>query len=103
VLEPTWEVIDGRRVNVWAHFRVYRSLEESVRDLGLFLHTNPRYDLVWPRADNPRLAARALLGAGYATDPDWADKLIRLIDAYKLDALDELAPAAVLVERQRVE
>jgi flagellum-specific peptidoglycan hydrolase FlgJ len=103
VLEPTWEVVDGRRVSIWARFRVYRSLEESVRDLGQFLHTNSRYDAVWPRAANPRLAARALLGAGYATDPDWADKLIRLIDSYNLEALDDLPPTAGLPGGQGVE
>ena len=103
VLEPTWEVVDGRRVSVWARFRVYRSLEDSVRDLGQFLHTNPRYDVVWPRAANPRLTARALLGAGYATDPDWADKVIQLIDSYNLEALDNLPPTAGLAGGQGVE
>jgi lysozyme len=94
VLEPTQEVIEGRWVTVWARFRAYASLEESVRDLGQFLRANPRYDAVWPTAINPRLTARTLLAAGYATDPDWADKLIRLIDSYNLEALDGLAPPA---------
>jgi lysozyme len=94
VLEPTQEVIDGRWVTVWARFRAYPSLEESVRDLGQFLRANPRYDAVWPTAINPRLTARTLLAAGYATDPDWADKLIRLIDGYNLEALDGLAASA---------
>jgi lysozyme len=96
VLEPTQEVIDGRWITVWARFRAYPSLEDSVRDLGQFLHANPRYAPVWPLAVNPRLAARALLGSGYATDPDWADKLIRLIDSYSLEGLDESAPPPAL-------
>jgi lysozyme len=95
VLEPTQEVIEGRWVTVWARFRAYDSLEESVRDLGQFLRANPRYDAVWPTAINPRLTARTLLAAGYATDPDWADKLIRLIDGYNLEALDGLAAPVV--------
>lgn len=95
VLEPTQEVIEGRWVTVWARFRAYGSLEESVRDLGQFLRANPRYDAVWPTAINPRLTARTLLAAGYATDPDWADKLIRLIDGYNLEALDGLAAPVV--------
>jgi lysozyme len=96
VLEPTQEVVNGRWITVWARFRAYRSLDESVRDLGQFLHANPRYDAIWPLTVNPRLTARALLGAGYATDPDWADKLIRLIDAYELEALDDSAAAAAV-------
>jgi lysozyme len=96
VVEPTQEVIQGRWVTVWARFRAYGSLEESVRDLGQFLHTNPRYDAVWPTAIDPRLTARTLLAAGYATDPDWADKLIRLIDGYNLEALDGLAAPPVV-------
>ena len=95
VVEPTQEVIEGRWVTVWARFRAYPSLEESVRDLGQFLRANPRYDAVWSTAINPRLSARTLLAAGYATDPDWADKLIRLIDGYNLEALDGLAAPAV--------
>jgi flagellum-specific peptidoglycan hydrolase FlgJ len=95
VLEPTQEVLGGRTITVWSRFRAYRSLEESVRDLGQFLHTNPRYADLWPRAANPRVTARALAGAGYATDPDWPDKLIRLIDTYNLDALDGLATTAL--------
>ena len=95
VVEPTQEVIEGRWVTVWARFRAYPSLEESVRDLGHFLRANPRYDAVWPTVINPRLTARTLLAAGYATDPDWADKLIRLIDGYNLEALDGLAAPVV--------
>ena len=84
----TREVIDGRAVVVRAPFRAYRSLDESVQDLGRFLHTNSRYDDVWKRADDPRASALALARAGYATDPEWAPKLIGLIDSFGLDALD---------------
>ena len=100
VVEPTQEVVDGRWITVWARFRAYRSLEDSVRDLGQFLRDNPRYDGVWPRAASPRLAARALLGAGYATDPGWADKVIGLIDSYDLEALDALPPTAIGAQRE---
>ncbi|HEY1293131.1 MAG TPA: glucosaminidase domain-containing protein [Chloroflexota bacterium] len=88
MLYDTREVVDGRVVVVQAHFRVYRSLEESVDDLGLFLHGNPRYGSIWTRTADPRATALALSRAGYATDPEWAPKLIALIDAFGLDALD---------------
>jgi len=88
VLYDTQEVINGRVVVVRAQFRAYASLEDSVRDLGSFLHTNSRYDAIWARADDPRASAKALAQAGYATDPDWGAKLIGLMDSFGLQALD---------------
>jgi flagellar protein FlgJ len=89
VLYDTHEVVDGRVVTVRAPFRAYRSLDESVQDLGMFLHANSRYDRLWARAQDPRASALALAQAGYATDPDWGGKLIALIDSYDLEALDQ--------------
>jgi flagellum-specific peptidoglycan hydrolase FlgJ len=88
VLYDTQEVIDGRVVLVRANFRAYRSLDESVQDLGTFLHQNSRYDALWARAGDPRASAVLLARAGYATDPDWPDKLIGLIDSFGLESLD---------------
>jgi peptidoglycan hydrolase FlgJ len=88
VEEDTEEVVDGRVVRIRAPFRAYRSLDESVVDLGAFLHENDRYAPLWSTADDPRAAARVLLNAGYATDPAWADKLARLIDDLNLERLD---------------
>jgi flagellar protein FlgJ len=88
VEEETEEVVDGRVVRIRAPFRAYRSLDESVVDLGAFLHENDRYAPLWSATDDPRAAARVLLDAGYATDPAWADKLARLIDDLDLERLD---------------
>jgi flagellar protein FlgJ len=38
--------------------------------------------------DDPRLFAQLLAEAGYATDPDYAGKLIALMDRYNLYRLD---------------
>lgn len=84
----TWEVVDGERITITAAFRAYYNLEESVRDLGTFLKTNSRYEPVFRARDDGEAAARALLAAGYATDPAWADKLIRLMRVYGLARLD---------------
>jgi lysozyme len=88
IMYDTQEVIDGRVVVVRAPFRAYGSLDESIQDLGAFLHANSRYDALWSRAEDPRATARALAQAGYATDPDWASKLIALIDTFGLESLD---------------
>lgn len=91
VIEETQEHLHGRTVTVRAPFRAYASLEESARDLGQFLRSNPRYARVQERHASPREAAWALAAAGYATDPTWADKLIRLIEEYGLEELDSMA------------
>ncbi len=88
VEEDTEEVVGGRVVRIRAPFRAYRSLDESVVDLGAFLHENDRYARLWWTRNDPRAAARVLLDAGYATDPAWADKLARLIDDLDLERLD---------------
>ncbi len=88
VVYDTREVINGRVVLVRAPFRAYRSLEECMQDLAAFLHENPRYDTLWAHAAEPRASAVSLSQAGYATDPDWADKLIGLIDDFGLESLD---------------
>jgi flagellum-specific peptidoglycan hydrolase FlgJ len=91
VIEETQEHLHGRTVTVRAPFRAYTSLEDSARDLGQFLRSNPRYAGVQGRHASPGEAARALAAAGYATDPTWADKLIRLIEEYALEDLDSVS------------
>ena len=63
-----------KKVQVVDSFRKYSSLEESFLDFGRFLNQNPRYALALQEKD-PERFAKALQAAGYATDPDYADKL----------------------------
>lgn len=83
----THEYAKGKRIETKAAFRDYPSVKDSIRDHGLLL-SGKRYAGV-RAAKNYREAARALQNAGYATDPQYADKLIRIIETYGLDALDE--------------
>lgn len=73
-----------------AQFRVYESVEESIKDHGRFLMENIRYreNGVF-RAKDYKEQAEALLRAGYATSPEYAKQLIELIEIYKLDIYDE--------------
>ena len=64
IVYDTHEVIDGHVVLIRAPFRAYASLDESVQDLGAFLHANSRYDGLWAHAEDPRATARALAQAG---------------------------------------
>jgi hypothetical protein len=71
-------------------FRVYASAEESFKDHSLFLTTKSRYAALFQLPSNDYKAwARGLKDAGYATNPQYADLLINVIDELKLYELDE--------------
>lgn len=83
-------------------FRVYESAEESFRAHSDYLRERERYqDLFELDPTDYKGWARGLKKAGYATDPRYADKLIKLIEEYDLDRFDIPAkkePAAPQVE-----
>jgi len=85
--KKTSEHIDGKQVEVTAAFRAYSSWEESVADHGAHLRGTARYKAVVGERDYKK-ACRAVHAAGYATAPDYADYLIRLIEQYGLTAWD---------------
>ena len=58
-------------------------------DHAQFLRRNKRYAACFECAEG-KAFAKAVAQAGYATDPNYAGKLIAMIDKYKLDQLDEL-------------
>jgi len=72
---------------ITALFRAYGSWEESVADHSALLTGLPRYRAV-PGETCYIKASRAVHAAGYATDPQYADKLIRLIELYQLYLYD---------------
>lgn len=71
----TTEFVNGLARAEQAAFRAYRSVTESVQDYARFLLSNKRYQGVMGHGDDIAGFARALQRAGYATDPDYADKL----------------------------
>lgn len=68
-------------------FRRYAEVSDSYEDHSLFL-LRPRYESLFalPIGDY-KAWAHGLLACGYATDPGYADKLIRLIEQYDLQKL----------------
>lgn len=84
----TWEVIDGENVTVMAAFKAYTTLADSIVDHGRWFIENSRYRRALQVKDDPRAFARAINEAGYATDPNYAPKLIALMDKYDLYAYD---------------
>jgi tellurite resistance protein len=88
VVRPTKEVVGGKVVTVNARFRAYASMAASMRDHGHFLRHNSRYEPAFAFKHEPNEFARALQRAGYATDPQYAAKLIDLMrtwDLYRFD------------------
>ena len=69
----------GQLYTVTAYFRKYASYADSLKDHGRFFQENQRYVNVIGLL-NYRQQARAIQDAGYATDPRYAEKLIRLIE-----------------------
>jgi flagellum-specific peptidoglycan hydrolase FlgJ len=84
----TWEVINGVSVVQHAAFRAYNRPADSFVDHGWFFIQNPRYGAAMAARKDPRQFAREINRAGYATDPDYAPKLIGLMDRYNLYAYD---------------
>lgn len=89
----TKEYINELWVTIQGDFRVYETWEESMDDhTRLFVDGvtwNPRlYENVLLATDYKE-AAQALQAAGYATDPDYADKVIHVIESYELYKYDQ--------------
>ena len=79
VSTETIEFRDGLMRKERAQFRAYNSPQESFTDYVNFLKHNPRYRDALRQADNPQAFTRALSAAGYATDPDYAGKINRIL------------------------
>lgn len=96
VVTTTTEVIDGQPRKVQAAFRAYASYEESFRDYARLISTSPRYAAVMDVTGDAQAFARGLQRAGYATDPDYAVKLGRVIQTARrlVDQADAARPSA---------
>ncbi|MGY2258371.1 flagellar assembly peptidoglycan hydrolase FlgJ [Pseudomonas sp. SDO55104_S430] len=74
----TSEFRNGQMVKETAEFRSYDSYKDSFHDLVTLLQTNNRYQDVVKSADNPEQFVRELQKAGYATDPQYANKISQI-------------------------
>jgi flagellar protein FlgJ len=77
----TLEYKDGVAKKQNAQFRAYESVEDSMRDYIKFLASDSRYSQALQNADNPKKYFESLQNAGYATDPDYAKKIVKIIDS----------------------
>lgn len=86
---PTLEYRDGVAAKELASFRAYGSLEECFEDYARFLQSNPRYQQALEAGADPEEFVQGLQKAGYATDPNYAEKIRRIMDS---PMLSEAAP-----------
>lgn len=86
----TREVYNGNSYYIDANFRAYNSVEESWMDHKRFLLDSSRYEPFTKVMHDSIQGAWALKRSGYATDPEYAIKLMDIIDRYKLRELDKV-------------
>ncbi|HDK6221589.1 glucosaminidase domain-containing protein [Klebsiella sp. GB_Kp056] len=74
----TTEHINGSNIKIKDKFAAYNSFEESIADRTRFLTENKRYASLF-ESDDPEKWAHGLQDKGYATDPNYASKLISIM------------------------
>ncbi|TGE83365.1 flagellar assembly peptidoglycan hydrolase FlgJ [Pseudoalteromonas sp. KS88] len=90
----TLEFEQGMPVKKQASFRAYDSIKDSVNDFVDFLNENPRYQEALDNTAKPAAFLDSLQKAGYATDPNYADKIKQVLNRSDLKSL-----AATLVRQ----
>lgn len=81
VVVNTLEYKAGVAAKQQDHFRKYQSFEESFSDYVNFLTTNPRYQQALNQVADAKSYLSELQAAGYATDPNYADKILNIIQS----------------------
>jgi len=81
VNKSSLEVEDGVGVQRRSNFRVYENLHESFKDYTNFISNNKRYEQALQQGDNADRYIEELQQAGYATDPQYADKIKAIMNS----------------------
>ncbi|QDE31943.1 flagellar assembly peptidoglycan hydrolase FlgJ [Shewanella polaris] len=87
----TLEFEKGIAVQQKADFRMYDNLEQSFNDFVSFISQGDRYQDARKVAAEPTQFIRALQKAGYATDPQYANKVINVMKSVK-EGLKSILP-----------
>ena len=78
-MHKTTEFVDKKPTIVDAAFRRYDNKSSAVTDFADFLLTNPRYEKALNSSADNNSFLRELQRAGYATDPEYANKAINVL------------------------
>ena len=79
VVTSTLEFRDGVAQRERAAFRAYDGYEQSFRDYISFLKDSPRYQIALQSTADPSAYLNQLQQAGYATDPNYAQKISNIL------------------------
>ena len=83
--KTTLEYWGADPVHILACFRKYVLVRESFQDFGAFLRSRPQYQYLFDQQiTDPYSWAYALQSGNYATDPQYAQKLIGVMELYQL-------------------
>lgn len=85
---PTREFVNGKPVTVQAKWRSYASWLECLLDRAEFFQKNKRYAKCFAETTGEGWA-RAVAAAGYATDPQYAAKIVGMIRGRNLTRFDQ--------------
>lgn len=81
----TLEVRQGAAVKEFAAFRAYQTPQQSFDDYVDFISNSPRYGQA-VQATNSEEYIQALGDAGYATDPDYSEKILRIMTSQNMQS-----------------
>ena len=73
------EFRDGILQSQVSRFRAYDTPAQSFADYVEFVHSNPRYQQALTQAGDDQAFIREIHNAGYATDPQYADKVLNIL------------------------
>ncbi len=77
--KPTLEFRGGVMQTEIAHFRVYESIPDALDDYVEFIQESPRYQNALDHQGNDAHYLNELQQGGYATDPQYANKIINIM------------------------
>jgi peptidoglycan hydrolase FlgJ len=82
----TVEISGGVAKQTRTAFRAYGSIEESVGDFARLLTSSPRYRDAVATGGSAQAYVQSIAKAGYATDPEYANKLNEVLNSGTLQA-----------------
>lgn len=88
IVLDTTECINGENINIKDSFVIYHTLAEAVQGLYELMQWN-NYDRATSSTDYME-ECRMVQACGYATDPNYSDKLISIVNSYQLTMFNNI-------------
>lgn len=101
----TGEVYSGSSVTVNADFRKYSSAESGWDDYGKFITQNRRYSNALDYPGDPIAYLTAIKTAGYATDPDYVNKVGSIANTIKkyISTTNKWQPSSIVTKKVTID